>query len=276
MDMSQKVNENVISVKDIVWVRDGKHILNNVSWEVTKGQHWALLGLNGSGKTSLLKMITGYQWPNGGQVSVLGHRFGQVNIQELRKSIGWVSTSLDDRFHVRSRDTTLEVILSGKTATVGLYSDVSEEDIKKAEELAEQFNISHVANQFFPSLSQGERRKTMIARALMASPRLLILDEPCNGLDIYSKEELLATIERMCQAPDGPTLIYVTHHVEEIVPSISHAILLKKGDVIGVGEKHDILNEPILEKTFGVPLALQWEDDRPWIRITSKKANSVY
>lgn len=269
------MSQEVISVKDIVWIRDGKHILNNVSWDVKKGEHWALLGLNGSGKTSLLKMITGYQWPNGGSVSVLGHRFGQVNIQELRKSIGWVSMSLDDRFQIRTRDTALEVIISGKTATVGLYEDVTEEDIRRAEELAEQFNISHVQNQFFPSLSQGERRKTMIARALMANPKLLILDEPCNGLDIYSKEELLETIEAMCQKPDGPTVIYVTHHVEEIVPSISHAILLKKGDVVGIGKKEEILQEEILEETFGVPLALQWEEGRPWIRITAKKANTV-
>ncbi len=268
-------NDSVISVKDIVWIRDGKHILNHFSWEVKKGEHWALLGLNGSGKTSLLKMITGYQWPNGGQVSVLGHRFGQVNIQELRKSIGWVSMSLDDRFHVRPRDTALEVILSGKTATVGIYTDFSEADIARAEQLAAQFNISHVVHQFFPSLSQGERRKAMIARALMANPKLLILDEPCNGLDIYSKEELLDTVEKMCQTPDGPTVIYVTHHVEEIVPSISHALLLKEGNVVGIGKKEDILREELLEKTFSVPLVLQWEDGRPWIRITSKKANVV-
>ncbi len=270
--MSQLKTNSVISVKDIVWNRDGKKILNNVSWEVEKGQHWAILGLNGSGKTSLLKMITGYQWPNGGEVSVLGHRFGQVNIQELRKSIGWVSTALDDRFQNRSRDTALEVVLSGKNASVGLFEEITEEDIEKGNQLLEQFRISHLANQFFPSLSQGERRKVMIARALMSSPQLLILDEPCNGLDIYSKEELLSTVENMISTPDGPTLLYVTHHVEEIVPSVSHTFLLNTGTVVGAGPKQTILTEPLLEQTFRVPIALQWEEDRPWIRIKSGSA----
>ncbi|NEU30390.1 ABC transporter ATP-binding protein [bacterium LRH843] len=267
--MSQQ-GDSIISLKDIVWIRDGKNILNHVSWDVKQGQHWALLGLNGSGKTSLLKMITGYQWPNGGEVSVLGHRFGQVNIQELRKSIGWVSMSLDDRFQVRSRDTALEIVLSGKSASVGLYEEVTKEEIERGEHLLEQFNISHLANQFFPTLSQGERRKAMIARALMANPRLLILDEPCNGLDIYSQEELLKAIETLCQTPSGPTLLYVTHHVEELVPSISHALLLKSGNVVAAGEKKAILHEDMLEQTFSVPVALQWEEDRPWIRIKSK------
>src|SRR5690625_2651172 len=234
---------NIISLENILWRRGEKTILNDISWEVNKGEHWALLGLNGSGKTSLLKVITGYQWPNKGDVSVFGYEFGRVNIQQLRKSIGWVSTSLDDRFHMRTRDTALEIILSGKTATVGLYEDVSQEDVERAEQLLEQFNISHVGHQFFPTLSQGERRKAMIARAMMASPHLLILDEPCNGLDIYSKEELLETIENMCQAKDGPTVIYVTHHVEEIVPSISHSILLRSGNVVQSGKKEDVLTE---------------------------------
>lgn len=263
--------QHVIELEDIVWKRDGKHILNSVSWTVEKGQHWAVLGLNGSGKTSLLKMITGYQWPNGGAVTVFGQRFGQVNIQELRKSIGWVSTSLDDRFQNRTRDTALEIILSGKNASVGIYEEVTVADIEKGRKLLKQLGIDHVGNQYFPSLSQGERRKAMIGRALMASPELLILDEPCNGLDIYSKEELLATIEEMCQDPEGPTLLYVTHHIEEIVPSISHALLLNKGEIVGSGEKRAVLTEPLLEQTFHVPVALQWEDDRPWVRITSKR-----
>lgn len=271
MTMSQPKTNSVISLKDIVWKRDGKKILNHISWEVEKGQHWAILGLNGSGKTSLLKMITGYQWPNGGEVSVLGNRFGQVNIQELRKSIGWVSTALDDRFQTRSRDTALEIVLSGKNASVGIYEDVTDEDIAKATQLLEQFNIIHLANQFFPSLSQGEKRKAMIARALMSDPRLLILDEPCNGLDIYSKEELLSTIERMTSVSEGPTLLYVTHHIEEIIPSITHSLLLRSGNVIGAGDKKSTLTEPLLEQTFCVPLTLDWEDDRPWVRIKSRK-----
>ncbi|MBK5446337.1 MULTISPECIES: ABC transporter ATP-binding protein [unclassified Peribacillus] len=268
-----KTSNNVISLKNINWKRNGNQILNGVSWEVQTGEHWALLGLNGSGKTSLLKMITGYQWPNsGGEVSVLGNIFGKTNIPELRKSIGWVSSSLDQEYQSRPNDTALEVVLSGKFASIGLYEEITENDVKKANKLLDQFRIKHLSNQFIQSLSQGEKRKAMIARALMSSPRLLILDEPCNGLDIYSKEELLTTIEDMTAAPNGPTILYVTHHIEEIVPSITHALLINSGNVIAKGDKKNTLTESLLEKTFRVPITLEWENDRPWIRIKSMLA----
>ncbi|MFE0508026.1 ABC transporter ATP-binding protein [Peribacillus butanolivorans] len=268
-----KTSNNVISLKNINWKRNGNQILNGVSWEVQTGEHWALLGLNGSGKTSLLKMITGYQWPNsGGEVSVLGNIFGKTNIPELRKSIGWVSSSLDQEYQSRPNDTALEVVLSGKFASIGLYEEIKENDVKKANKLLDQFRIKHLSNQFIQSLSQGEKRKAMIARALMSSPRLLILDEPCNGLDIYSKEELLTTIEDMTAAPNGPTILYVTHHIEEIVPSITHALLINSGNVIAKGDKKNTLTESLLEKTFRVPITLEWENDRPWIRIKSMLA----
>ncbi|MFF2590655.1 ABC transporter ATP-binding protein [Peribacillus butanolivorans] len=268
-----KTSNNVISLKNINWKRNGNQILNGVSWEVQTGEHWALLGLNGSGKTSLLKMITGYQWPNsGGEVSVLGNIFGKTNIPELRKSIGWVSSSLDQEYQSRPNDTALEVVLSGKFASIGLYEEITENDIKKANKLLEQFRIKHLSNQFIQSLSQGEKRKAMIARALMSSPRLLILDEPCNGLDIYSKEELLTTIEDLTAASNGPTILYVTHHIEEIVPSITHALLINSGNVIAKGDKKNTLTESLLEKTFRVPITLEWDNDRPWIRIKSMLA----
>ncbi|MCM3670373.1 ABC transporter ATP-binding protein [Mesobacillus maritimus] len=267
--MNKANRGDVISLEGIVWQRNGKHILKNVSWDVNKGEHWALLGLNGSGKTSILKMITGYQWPNNGQVSVLGNLFGKTNIPELRKSIGWVSSSLDDQYQTRPSDTALEVVLSGKFASIGLYEDITEEDVKKASELLERFRIHHLADQLISSLSQGERRRAMIARALMSSPKLLILDEPCNGLDIYSKEELLSTIEEMVSLPGGPTLLYVTHHIEEIVPSISHALLIKEGEVVASGHKSSTLTETQLEQTFRVPVSLTWDNERPWIRIKS-------
>ncbi|WP_394137974.1 ABC transporter ATP-binding protein [Cytobacillus oceanisediminis] len=267
--MSQIDSRIVICLNSISWKRDGKEILHNVSWEVEKGQHWVVLGLNGSGKTTLLKMIIGYEWPNGGQVSVLGNLYGKTNIPELRRSIGWVSTSLDDKFQFRPSDTVLEIVLSGKFASIGLYEDITQKDLEKAIELMERFNIRHVENQTLSSLSQGEKRKAMIARALMASPKLLILDEPCNGLDIYSKEELLSSIEKMMAQPEGPTVLYVTHHIEEIVPSISHTLLLREGEVIAQGSKRATLTEPLLEETFRVPVSLNWEDGRPWIRVNS-------
>ncbi|RFU65237.1 ABC transporter ATP-binding protein [Peribacillus glennii] len=271
--MSETNSCSVISIKNMGWKREGKTILNGVSWEVKRGEHWALLGLNGSGKTSILKMVTGYQWPTSGEVSILGNQFGKTNFPKLRRSIGWVSTSLDDKFQTRQYETGLEVVLSGKFASVGLYEDITQKDLDKANQLLEQFNIAHLKTEVITAFSQGEKRKAMIARALMASPQLLILDEPCNGLDIKSKEQLLSTIEQMSAMPDGPTLLYVTHHVEEIIPSITHALLMNAGNVIAKGDKKAILTEPLLEKTFNVPLSMEWENGRPWIRVNSPVGN---
>jgi iron complex transport system ATP-binding protein len=267
--MSQLADNRIISLKNIVWEQDEKKILNQVSWDVQKGEHWALLGLNGSGKTSLLKMITGYQWPSSGEVSVLGERFGNTNIPELRKKIGWVSSSLDEQFQTRLSDTAIEVVLSGKFASIGVYEKVTKEDFEKAHDILTQFKIEHLFDRPISHLSQGERRRVMISRALISSPRLLILDEPCNGLDIYAKEELLSTIENMSTTPDGPTILYVTHYIEEIVPSISHALLINSGEVIASGPKHATLTAESIERTFQVPVSLEWENERPWIRVKS-------
>lgn len=265
--MEQK---QVIHIKDLSWMKGNRMILQQINWEVKQGEHWALLGLNGSGKTSLLEMITGYRWPNrGGEVAVFGEQFGKTNIPELRKKIGWVSTAFDERYQTRPSDTALEVVLSGKFASIGVYEQVEDQDIENAKMLLEQFQISHLSEQLFTSLSQGEKRKVMIARALMANPKLLILDEPCNGLDVYSREQLLLTIETMNRRKDGPTLIYVTHHIEEIVPSISHTILIRDGQVVAQGEKHVTLTSANLEATFRVPLSIEWENLRPWVRVKS-------
>jgi iron complex transport system ATP-binding protein len=265
--MNQIPSSCIISLKNIVWEQDEKKILNQVSWDVQRGEHWALLGLNGSGKTSLLKMITGYQWPSSGEVSVLGSRFGNTNIPELRKTIGWVSSSLDEQFQTRLSDTAIEVVLSGKFASIGVYEKVTREDVEKAHNILSQFKIGHLFDRPISHLSQGERRRVMISRALISSPRLLILDEPCNGLDIYAKEELLSTIEKMSATPDGPTLLYVTHYIEEIVPSISHALLLDSGNVVASGVKKETLTEELVEKAFHVPITLTWDNERPWIRV---------
>lgn len=262
---------NVIQIDDLSWHKGDRGILNHINWEVKKGEHWALLGLNGSGKTSLLQMILGYQWPNrGGKIAVFNEQFGQTNIPELRKSIGWVSSSFDERYQTRPNDTTLEVVLSGKYASIGIYEEIIDEDRKQAEQLLEQFSIKQFQHSPYRLLSQGEKRKTMIARALMAKPKLLILDEPCNGLDIYSREQLLSTIETVTQQEEGPTVIYVTHHIEEIVSAITHVLLLHNGKVVAQGEKKATLTPENLEKTFQLPVAIDWEQDRPWVKVNKK------
>lgn len=264
------MEEKIISVDNVVFQREGRKILYDVSWHVSPEEHWVIAGLNGSGKTSLLKIITGYQWATKGDVSVLGNLFGKTNLPELRKSIGWVSASLDEQLFSRSADTALEIVLSGKHASIGLYEEITKQDIRRAEMLLDELNMMELADKSISQLSQGEKRRVVIARALMPKPKILILDEPCNGLDVYAKEQVLSTIQAMAGQENGPTLVYVTHQLEEVIPAISHALLLHEGKVVAAGEKHETLTGELLTKTFQLPVSIEWKDDRPWLRIKSE------
>lgn len=175
-----------IELNNVTWRREQKTVLTGVDWTVQQGEHWAVLGLNGSGKTTILNMINGYIWPTSGTVSVLGNLFGRVDLRELRKSIGWVSSSLQER--IRPSESTLDVVISGKHASIGLYQKVDEADQEQAEQLMKDFHCIHLLGRTYETCSQGEKQKLLIARALMASPRLLILDEACNGLDFLSRK----------------------------------------------------------------------------------------
>ncbi|WP_017727494.1 ABC transporter ATP-binding protein [Halalkalibacterium ligniniphilum] len=250
-----------------VSVRKGQRtILQSVNWQVKQDEHWAILGLNGSGKTSLLKLITGYDWPTMGSIEVLGSLYGQVAIQEVRKKIGWVSTSLDDRYHTRLRDTVLEVVLSGLRASIGVYEPFTEDEIRRGEEAIAEFGLEALVDTPFQSLSQGERKKAFLARAWVSRPSLYILDEPTTGLDIVSREALLRLISQFAQKEHAPTLLYVTHYPEEIQPFITHVLLLKEGQVVASGRKEEMLTEHLLAETFGVPVSVQKENERTWVK----------
>ncbi|MCM3590718.1 ABC transporter ATP-binding protein [Brevibacillus borstelensis] len=259
------LDQFVIDISDVSWQREEKHILRHIHWQVKKGEHWCLVGQNGSGKTSLLNLICGYTWPTKGQVSVLGHRYGEVDLRDMRKSIGWVSSSLMSQLH--ENETAERVVLSGREATIGLYTKPSAEDIDRADALLEEFGCGHLRHSPFRTLSQGERQKVLIARALMASPRLLILDEPCTGLDLLAREQLLSMIARVAEQPDGPTLLYVTHHIEEILPCFTHTLLLKAGQVVRAGQSLDVLTKEVLSGFFGVPLELREVSGRVWVSL---------
>lgn len=255
----------IIDVRNVTWQRDETTILRDIAWQVQDNEHWCLVGLNGSGKTSLLNIICGYVWPTRGEVSVLGNLYGTVDLREVRKSIGWVSTALMAQLH--EHETALRVVLSGREATIGLYSVPEAADVEKASDLLESFGCGALKNRRFGALSQGERQKILIARALMASPRLLILDEPCTGLDLLSREQLLTMIEQIAQQPKGPTLIYVTHHIEEILPCFTHTLLLKAGEVDQAGKTEEVLTARRLTNFFGVPVHIQRSQGRSWVSL---------
>lgn len=262
----QKIHDgkSIIDVQNLSWERD-KTILKDVTWQVNKGEHWCLVGLNGSGKTSLLNIINGYNWPTSGKVRVLGHRFGEYDLRELRKEIGWVSTSLQQRLY--GKETALAIVLSGKFASIGLYEQPQEADKEKAVQLLTFLGCETLVHQTYDTLSQGERQRVLIARALMASPKLLILDEPCTGLDIFAREQLLQMIEKIANQPDAPTLIYVTHHIEEILPCFNQTLLLKAGEVFEAGHTEEILTSDRLSRFFDVPIKAERRDQRTWVSI---------
>lgn len=256
---------NTITFKDVSWVRKGKTILKDINFEVKEDEHWAILGLNGSGKTSTLNIITGYNFPTTGSVNVLGTQFGKGSILEMRKKIGFVSSSLNQFITTFNQQYIEGVILSGKFGSIGVYEDVSEEDEAYAHKLMDQMGLGHLKGSPFRNLSQGESRKTLIARALMAKPELMILDEPCSGLDILAREDVLDMMEVI--ADTDCQILYVTHYPEEITDVITHAMLIRGGEIIAQGPKKEVLTAENFEKTYDVPVSLRWEHGRPWITV---------
>jgi iron complex transport system ATP-binding protein len=255
----------VIDIKNVFLIRGRRSILRDINWEVNSGEHWAVIGLNGSGKTTLLNTITGYLWASKGEISVLGKQFGRYDIRELRKKIGWVSSSLQEKFY--ANETSEEIVLSGKYATIGLYEKPKPKDVRRARLLLKQFESGHIARQQYWTLSQGEKQKVLIARALISAPRLLIMDEPCAGLDIFAREHLLSLIENIGKQAHAPTLLYVTHRIEEISPVFTHTLLLRHGEVHSKGRTGQVLTGKNLSDFFGVSVDVKWRKGRAQLDI---------
>lgn len=240
---------NVIHMQDVTWRREGEHILSNINWQVSKGEHWAILGLNGSGKTTLLNMINGYIWPTTGQVSVLNQVFGKTDIRELRKSIGWVSSSLQEK--IKGSNYTEDIVVSGSFASIGLYDNPTTGDYKKANRIMEQLGCDYLQGRTYQTCSQGEKQKILIARGLMASPELLILDEPTNGLDPFWIAELKKLM--LEEKNKGCTVIFSTHllaFAEEVADDV---LVLHEGKILISGALKEILlqeDSPSLENLW--------------------------
>lgn len=256
----------VIDMKNVSWRRQGTEILHDINWRVKQREHWAVLGLNGAGKTTLLNMVNGYIWPTTGEVSILGETFGKTDIQRLRQSIGWVSSSLGER--INGRHLAEDIVVSGKFASVGLiFAEPEEEDFERARELMELLRVDYTYGQHYEKCSQGEKQKLLIARGLMANPALLILDEPTNGLDFIAREELLHTIEKIGKDEAAPTIIFVTHHIEEILPIFSHTLLLENGTVFAQGDRDQVLTSTYMSKLYKRNIQVDWLNSRAWMTL---------
>ncbi|MDB6016744.1 MAG: transporter related-protein [Pedosphaera sp.] len=258
----------ILEVSNLRIQRDDTVILDNVHWRVERGQHWAILGANGSGKTSLLSALTGYLMPTDGAITVLGRRYGETDWRELRKQIGLVSSSI--RQLMADAEPALETVISGKYAMIDFWGRITAADRARGLRLLRQIECEHLAERPWLVLSQGERQRVLIGRALMARPRLLILDEPCAGLDLAAREHFLQFLQRLGRQRSAPTLVLVTHHVEEIMPVFSHALILKSGKVLAAGRKQPILNARFLASAFGAPVRLVKKSGRCQLTVTGR------
>ena len=256
---------SVVAMEKISLRREEHQILEDVHLRIEPGEHWVILGRNGSGKTTLLEMMNGYLFPSQGRIEVLGNVYGQCDVREVRKEIGYISQTLIEKLTLR--DPVWEVVATGAYAFLRFYQTIPDEVKNKAMQLLHDMGFTKLANQPLGTLSQGERKKVMLARSLMAEPKLLIMDEPCAGLDLYEREKMLIEIDRLRQR--NMTVVYVTHHVEEIVPLFTHVALVRDGRIAAAGPKHEVLTEETIKHTYDIPVDIHWHEGRPWIRVRS-------
>ena len=256
--------KEILSYKNVSFRRDGREILKNINWEIKKGENWALLGLNGSGKSTLLSMIPAYTFATSGEVSVFEKKFGTCVWADVKEKVGFVSSSLNTFSDSLNNQTLNNIVLSGKYNSIGVYQEITQKDREKANNIIKDFKLSHLKLNKYITLSQGEQRKTLLARAFMNEPSLLILDEPCSGLDIRAREIFLKTLE---ESKSKIPFIYVTHQIEEIIPSITHVAILDNGEIVSQGNKFEVLTEENLSKLYGIDLKIEWSNDRPWLIV---------
>ncbi|MGC3991373.1 MAG: ABC transporter ATP-binding protein [Chthoniobacteraceae bacterium] len=258
--MSHVVESPVLEVRDLVVNRSGVQVLNGVSWKVMPGEHWVILGANGSGKTSLLSVLAAYMSPTSGTIKVLGHRFGETDWRELRTHLGIVSSSV--RQMMADAEPALTTVISGKYAMIEYWGKVSRADQLEAGRILKLVRCSHLAERPWAVLSQGERQRVLIGRALMAKPKVLILDEPCAGLDPVARERFLQFMEQLGRSKHSPALVLVTHHIEEVMPVFTHVVALRKGKVVARGKVAEVMESATLGKVFGASMRVSQSDGR--------------
>ncbi|MFF3172178.1 ABC transporter ATP-binding protein [Streptomyces sp. NPDC057900] len=250
----------VIRADGVTLVRDGKVLLDSVSMTVRGGEHWALLGANGAGKSTLLGLLGAIRHPTRGTVEVLGRTLGRVDLRELRTLLGHV----DPRHPLRSPLTVKDVVLTGLTNSVEPVPrwSASPEQRERAERLLEMLGMGGKEGSRWPALSQGERGRTLIARALMPQPRLLLLDEPATGLDLAAREQLLDSLDALREEHPELATVLVTHHLEELPASTSHAMLLRGGRCLASGPADEVLTTERVSDCFGHPVRISRTDGR--------------
>lgn len=245
---------NVIEVEKLACKIGHHYLLNNINWKVKQGEHWAVYGMNGCGKTTLLSIIAGFKHYTAGSLKVFGEAYNNQNALEIRKKIGFISSSFFDKKY--SREGVLDIVLSAKSGVLGREYDTTLDDVKYAMALLLALHVGDKSNKQFDMLSKGERQSVLIARALFNEPELLILDEPCNGLDVYKRASLFQVINELAKIRNV-TMVYVTQHIEEIGPLFDHTLLLRNGYVFDKGNTDEMFTTEKLTSFLGYDLEVK-------------------
>lgn len=249
-----------------IFVKQGsKNIVEDVSLEVRRGENWVIFGLNGCGKTTLLSRLAGYLSPSSGEIEAFGEKMSKDNQLELRKKIGWVSSSFFDKY--LRKEIVLDIVLAGKYGTLGFQDGfTSDHEVRKAKKILADFGLKEKARYPYDTLSKGQQQKVLIARALFADPEILILDEPCSGLDIFAREYFLHLVQETAEEKEM-AVIYVTHHTEEILPFFNKAVLMKEGEIHSQGDLQEIFSGDNLSDFFGVKTEVLWTKKHFFINL---------
>lgn len=252
---------SVLELTDVSFVRNGTRILDGLTWSVDESERWVILGPNGAGKSTILQLAAAATHPTSGTVEVLGERIGRVDVFELRTRIGLAATSLARRIPPTER--VGDAVLTASYAVTGRWNERYESmDLERAAEVMDAWDLAHLSTRTFGTLSDGERKRVQIARAVMTDPELMLLDEPAGSLDLGARESLVESLQEYASSELAPAIVMVTHHVEEIPPGFTHAMLLSAGRIVAAGPIDDVLTDAHLTDTFGVPLTIAHEGGR--------------
>jgi iron complex transport system ATP-binding protein len=268
--LSDLADSPVASLSGVTVRRDGATLLHQVDWTISDGERWVVLGANGAGKSTLLSVLAGSIGPDEGEVSLLGERLAAADLDEVLPRVGWASAALADRLPADER--VLDIVLTASYAAVRRGAESYDgSDELRARDLLAQVGCRLLVDRRFGSLSEGERKRVQLARAIMTDPELLLLDEPAAGLDLGGREALLRMLTRLADDKSAPVQVLVSHHVEEVPPGFTHALLLRAGRVLAAGPVEHTLHSASLSATFGLPLRVLASDGR-W---TARMASSV-
>jgi iron complex transport system ATP-binding protein len=255
------VSDEVLKLRGVSVRRDTSLLLRNVDWTAHEDERWIVIGPNGAGKTTLLQVAATLIYPTEGTVEILGEKLGDVDVFELRPRIGLTSSSLAER--VPAGEKVIDLVLTASYAILGRWKEEYESsDVTRAVELLDALGCAHLIRRRFSTLSEGERKRVQIARAMMPDPEMLLLDEPAAGLDLGGREDLLRRLSTLARNPNAPMMVLVTHHVEEVPDGFTHAMLLRRGAVLTAGPIDEVFTAKNLSRCFGVPLEIERHETR--------------